>query len=64
VLWFSDGHGDEDGFETDALFVRIRSGETFREATVLNGTFLKYQGRTLWRSGEVTSETGIAITGM
>ncbi len=63
VLWFSGGHGDEDGFETDALFVRIHSGGAVREATVLDGTFLKYHGRTLWRSGQMTSETGIAITG-
>jgi hypothetical protein len=61
ILWFAGGAGSEERIETDADFVMIHKAGGSTDVSVLHATYVRYRGKTLWRSGEATSTDGIVL---
>ena len=59
-LIFGGGGGEGQAWETDAALLYLRSEDGKRTATVIEGTYLRRSGTTLWRSGVRASASAIA----
>ena len=58
-LYFADGGYADGTVQTDASFVLIRKRSDNRLSyAVVNGTYLKYRGKTLWTSDSASSSEG------